>query len=79
MTSVFACVQSHISKQDGQIKGLQAERTSLSAQLDDVQANLHAASSLADQQVSINITALPICHMCIHSTVSRSCAYDEAR
>lgn len=50
-------VQSQISKQDGQIKSLQAERTSLSAQLEDVRANLHAATSLADQQVGINITA----------------------
>ena len=45
-------VQSQISKQDGQIKNLQAERTSLAAQLEDMRANLQSATSLADQQVS---------------------------
>ena len=52
-------VQSQISKQDGRIQSLQAERASLAAQLEDMRANLHAATSLADQQVSTKITAVP--------------------
>ena len=51
-------VQSQISKQDSQIKSLQAERASLAAQVEDMRANLHTATSLADQQVSIKISGI---------------------
>lgn len=55
-------MQSHTSKQDSQIKSLQAERASLAAQLEDMQANLQIATSLVDQQVSMKIKMSLVCH-----------------
>lgn len=54
-------MQSQISKQDSQIKSLQAERSSLAAQMEDMQGNLQIATSLADQQVSLILSLL--CHV----------------
>ena len=44
-------VQTQISKQDSQLRSLHAERNALAAQLEDMQANLQTATSLAEQQV----------------------------
>ena len=68
--SIPYLVQGQISKQDSQIKSLQAERDGLAAQLEDTRVNLNTVATLAERHMPLQEQCLCWWHQWLRLSIS---------